>query len=298
MQAFDPSRSRGFKLLGEQAQDLRAFAANPKQRSFTGMKGLDYLIGGIAAGEIFTFCGRSHVGKSLVATNIMANNPDLGIVFFSLEMPFHQVLQNLYGHITGTPSQHVGRMVRSNSLPSTMESVFEDYDLHVVVEDDGLTLDDMGAYLKQYEAYYGQRPDLVIIDYLEEIAGGKRSGEGWIRTEATASMVKGWSKSENIPVYLLHQSNKSEKPWEPVTEDSPKGGGYTESDVLVGLWRPARDPELEPVERYIRRYEVRFNVLKNRVSYRLTEGKDIVMRIAEDGRLVDMNFDEVKGFWD
>lgn len=261
-----PQQIRGFPILEEQVEDLRDFAANPKQRIATGIDILDEVILGPAAGEVFTFVGRSFVGKSLLATNVMAANPDESIVFFSLEMPAHQVLTRLYSHVFNTPGADVQAAIRGNRLPSQVGELASLLPRQVIVDRPALTLDDMSAYLARYEAWYGERPALVIVDYLEEVGGAKQSGEGWVRTEATASSVKAWSKEEEVAVMMLHQSNLKTEPWEAVTPGSAKGGGFTESDAVVGIWRPGWDPGLGDDASYHQRDWFFMNVLKNRVT--------------------------------
>lgn len=260
-----PAQLRGFNTLDEQVAKLRTFAANPKQRTPFGLEELDNLVLGPAEGEVFTFVARSFVGKSLLATNFMANNPDTEIIFFSLEMTSHQVLQRLYAHVFNTPSADVQSAVRTNVLPSQLGELAVRLPQQVVIDKPALTLDDMTGYLNRYETFYGVRPRIVIMDYLEEIGGGKAGAEGWIRTEATASSVKVWAKEEQIGVLMLHQANQKTEPWEPVSPGSAKGGGFTEADVVIGGWRPGFDPDLGDVAQYERRNWFHMNVLKNRV---------------------------------
>lgn len=288
---------RGFKTLTEQVAELRTLAANPRQRLRTGMPSLDLLVLGPAAGEVFTFLGRSFVGKSLIATNIMMNNPDRKIIFFSLEMPDHQVLQRLYAHYADINGREVSRMTMQNKLPETLDFMPDRFKHQVVIDADGITLGDMSAYVEQYEAWYGDRPEAVIIDYLEEIAGSKASGEGWVRTEATASSLKAWSKREKMPVVVLHQANQKTEPWEPPTQSSGKGGGYTESDVVVGIWRPGFDPNLGDVERMRLKDELHMNVLKNRVTGRTTVGRELRFKMSDSLMLVDLDFEANRRFY-
>lgn len=261
-----PAEMRGFKLLGEHVDDLRHFAANPRQRVPFGLRDLDKIILGPASGEVFTFVARSFVGKSLMATNVMSNNADENIIFFSLEMPAHQVLQRLYSHVFQTPAADVQTQVRTNALPAELGELSRRLPRQIIVDKPGLDLASMSAYLQRYEAHFGERPRLVIIDYLEELGGGKAGAEGWIRTEANASAVKAWAKEEAVGVFMLHQANQKSEPWEPVTPGSAKGGGFTESDVVVGGWRPGRDPDLGEVAAYQQRNWFYMNVLKNRVQ--------------------------------
>lgn len=259
---------RGFKTITEQVADLRDMAANPRQRIPTGLSKLDDLILGPASGEVFTVVARSGVGKSLIATNIMVNNLDCDIIFFSLEMPAHQCIQRIWSHLSDISGREVTEMVYDNRMPANVESYLSRLQRQVVVDADGLTLGDMAVYMDNYAAYFGKRPDLIIIDYLEEVGGAKASGEGWTRTEATASALKSFAKREKIGVISLHQANQKTEEWEPPQSSSAKGGGYTESDVVIGLWRPGKDPDLGEVERRQRESDLHINVLKNRVTGR------------------------------
>lgn len=261
-----PQQKRGFPLLGEQVEDLYEFAANPKQRVGFGLKELDNLVLGPAPGEVFTFVARSFVGKSLVATNVMANNPDEPILFFSLEMVAHQVLPRLYSHVFNTPSHDVGLSIRHNDLPSQFGELSVRLPKQVVVDKSNLTLESMTVYTDKFTTYYGEKPRLVIIDYLEEVGGAKSSGEGWTRTEATASAVKAWARDHGVGVLLLHQASQKTEPWEPVSSSSAKGGGYTEADVVIGGWRPGRNPDLNDTAAWQMRNHFYMNVLKNRVT--------------------------------
>ena len=283
---YDPTQSRGFKLLQEQANDLRALAANPRRRVPTGFPSIDMICGGPTAGEVATFCGRSYVGKSLIATNIMANNPDRRIIFFSLEMPEAQVLQRLYAHLSGIDSWQVDQMMRRNELPDSINYVFNDYERHVVVDSASLTLSDMAAYIDMYEAWFGDRPEAVIIDYLEEVGGGKASAEGWQRTEATASALKAWAKQQRLAVFVLHQANQKTEPWEPITASSGKGGGMTEADLFIGIWRPGLDPDWDDAAKEMAKNDLHMNMLKNRINGREVPF-DLKFPIDHDLRLID-----------
>jgi replicative DNA helicase len=263
-----PHHLRGFKTLDEQINDLRHLAANPKQRIPTGLTRLDDLILGPAQGEVFTCVARSGVGKSLVATNVMVNNPDANILFFSLEMPAHQVIQRIYSHVSGLAGHDVTDLVHRNKVPTDVDALAYQLRKQVVVDADGLTLADMAVYMDNYEAWYNERPNLVIIDYLEEVGGAKASGEGWTRTEATASALKSFSKRMEIGVLSLHQANMKTEEWEPPTSSSCKGGGYTESDVVFGLWRPGKDPEKSHIEQLQQERDLHLNVIKNRITGR------------------------------
>lgn len=268
MEGIAAAELRGFKVISEQVGDLRVMAANPKQRTPTGIADLDELILGPALGEVYTFVGRSFTGKSLMATNIMVNNLDRRIIFFSLEMPAHQVVERLYSHLSKRSGEEVTYAVLNNKVPGDLDETMRPLSEHIVVDAGGLTLGDMAVYIANYTEYFGTRPDCIIIDYLEEVGGAKASGEGWTRTEATASALKSFARQERIAVYSLHQANQKTEQWEPPVAGSAKGGGYTESDVVIGIWRPGWDPGMGDVERRMADNDINLNVIKNRVTGR------------------------------
>ena len=250
--------------LEEQIGNLREFSQNPQQRIRTGLHDIDNLCGGPAPGEVFMVVGRSFTGKSLVGQNIIWNNRQLPSIFFSLEMPYIQAVQRLYAMWADVSHRDVQDMTEKGSLPHHVDLMVDDFPMHRIVDSGGLNLDMMADYNTMFEEYYGQRPAFVVIDYLELIGGAKKSGEGWKATEVQATGLKDWAKDQNLPVFVLHQTNKEERPWRPPTENSPRGAGYTEADFVVGMWQPWRDPDLNAVQGMVLRNQVWFNVLKNR----------------------------------
>lgn len=268
--------------LGEQVQDLIEYSKNPSQRIRTGFSRIDELCGGPAAGEVFMILGRSYTGKSLVAQNIINYNHNLPSIFFSLEMPYIQALQRLYSIWSGTPQDDVQDMTQSGSLPEHVRTLPTHFPNHVIVDKPALGLDDMANYIKMYDETFGQRPAFVIIDYLELIGGAKRTGEGWLATESVAASLKDFAKGEDIPVFVVHQTNMQEPPWKPPTPNSARGAGFTEADFVVGLWNPSIDPGLGYYERLELAGQRWFNILKNRAYGRNAGGKPIHYELKND----------------
>lgn len=282
-----PSRKRGFRTLAEQIGLLEEFAKNPQKRIRTGLTSLDLIIEGPAAGEVCTFLGRSYAGKSQVATNILANNPNLGIVFFSLEMPARMALTRLYSSYVGVTTDEMNRALNEGHLPRHIERVAEELKGHVIMDSGDMTLGDMSFQIEQYAEYMGQRPNAVIIDYLELVQGG--TGEGSIHTEQIARGVKAWAKAEDVAVFLLHQTNRLEPQWEAPHADSARGAGYTEADFVIGLWQPSTNPKLSATEEAALDGEIRMNVIKNRPFGRLTSSQfPLHFRLDDSLRIVDL----------
>lgn len=255
---------RGFHTLAEQVEGLRTYSANPQQRIRTGFNAIDMLCEGPAPGEVFTFLGRSYSGKSIVAQNIMVNNASLGIIFFSLEMFYLIAIQRQFAMWSGFDNSEVAKWTREGTLPDLIDVMPDEFEKQVIVDRAGMTPEAMSHSIDQYFDWFGSRPDCVIVDYLELVSGAKVSGEGWLATESSAQSMKDFAKQEAMPVFLIHQTNKAEDPWEAPTMGSARGGGYTEADFVVGMWRPHLNPKLTYFERELLRSEIHFTILKNR----------------------------------
>jgi replicative DNA helicase len=256
---------KGIRTLVDQVAGLRAYSSNPQQRVRTGFESIDILCEGPAPGEVFTILGRSYSGKSIVAQNIIVNNPQLGSIFFSLEMPYILAVQRMFAMWSDIPNYTVQEQVKGNTLTPMLESMAEEMVRHLIVDHSAVSTHDMMYYVNAYEDYFGAKPDFIVVDYLELVSGVKTSGEGWIATEAAAQQMKDLAKEAEIPVFLVHQTNKQEPEWEPPSRSSARGGGYTEADFMVGMWRPGLNPKM-PYEQKVELGEtILFDVLKNRV---------------------------------
>lgn len=254
------------KTMAEAVDDLRNFAANPKQRVRTGFDSIDYFIEGPAPGEVCTIIGRSYTGKSLLATNIMINHPEAHSIFFSLEMTRRMAMARLLAQYANFDAQRVRDAIASNSIPDMIDDMAYELRNHVIVDRSGLSVPDMMVVIEDYQAMFGRKPDFIQIDYLERVGGIKSSAEGWQATEAAADQIKDLAKTMDIPVFLYHQTNRSEDEWAAPTERSARGGGFTEADFVLAMWAPGRNPKLPISEQQALRNTVNINVLKNRHS--------------------------------
>lgn len=273
--------------LYEAVKEFYEFSDKPHVRVGTGFPLIDELIGGPAPGEIAMVLGRSYAGKSLMGQNIILNNPTVPSIFFSLEMPTTQAIARMFSIWADEPATKVQRAAETGSLPNTVWDMVAAFPFHQIIDEPSVTLDRMSFYVEKYTEEHEIRPEFVVIDYLELLGGAKNSGDGMLATEAQASRLKDWAKRESMRVFFLHQTNRQEPKWLPPTADSARWGGYTESDFVIGMWRPHWNPSMDYWEKLEAADLVCFNVLKNRaygkdaeeLRYRLTPS----LRLEVDG---------------
>lgn len=283
-----------FRTLRQQIGGLREFSANPQQRIRLGWESIDTLIEGPARGEVCLVVGRSYTGKSLFASNVVVNNRHMPNIFFSLEMPEHQVLERMFGQWAQIASKDVQGMVGSGTLPQVLDTMPDAFPQTLIVDRPRLTLGDMSWYIEAFDEWYGERPAFVVVDYLEAVGGSEKVGDTG-RTERIAKGLKDWAKDESVAVVVCHHANRSEPEWLPPTADSVRYAGYTEADFVLGIWRPATNPKLNDLELVGLRDRVYMNVTKNRVTGRTAPKLEFVL--GPDLRFVDLSADEIVQRW-
>ena len=273
------------KTLYDQVDQLFQFSENPVKRVGTGFKTIDDLIRGPAPGEVCMILGRSFSGKSILAQNIINHNKDLPSIFFSLEMPYMQAIVRMYSMWSETPSSDNQTSLEQGKVNSKVWDMVLAFPLHVIDDKGGQTLEDMSRKLMEFDIYYKTRPAFVVIDYLELVAGAKASGEGFAAVEAVSTSLKDWAKEEEMRVFLLHQTNRQEKRWQPPNEDSARFGGYTEADFVIGMWRPHTDPDIDYWDAMSIKHHLNLNLIKDRVFF--NERDKIEMMITPTLRILD-----------
>lgn len=278
-----------FQSLASQVADLYVYGENPVGRIRLGLPSLDTLIEGPAGGEVMLLIGRSFTGKTQFMVNMIYNNRARPGIFFSLEMPTRQVLMRLTAIANGIDHDAVLDQVDNARMSDVFKQLPLQYrGLHI--DDESTTISQFEETIDEYVLAYGHRPKWIGIDYLELIQPSHQDMrlDGFQRTEATARALKQFAKQQDVPVFLIHQTNKGKRAWETPDMDSARGGGYTEADLVVGISQPGSDPGLLEHERLELDGHINVACIKNRVNGRLT-WSDIRVRLESTLRLIDPN---------
>lgn len=284
----DSHTLRGFQTLEEQVEGLREYAASPASRVKTGLESIDNLIMGPAPGEVVYIAAAPGAGKSLFVTNIMWRNPAVPMIFFSMEMPYRLAVQRLFGHWGDFPVSQVIRDTESNKLPGVLDAFAEKHAYHIIIEDTHLTLGDMSKFLAMYDEYYGERPRAICIDYLEAIKHDE-PGTG-NRVEAVAQSLKSWAKYEDVAVFVVHHRNQKRERWDPFEPNDMRYGGERDADVVIGLWEPGEDPNLDFADRAMLKGEIHARITKNRINGRTNSRyHPLRFKLSDSLRWIDLN---------
>ena len=138
-------------------------------RTTTGWKSIDKkLYGGFNKGELNIFAGGSGAGKSLFLQNLALNwsIEKLNVVYISLELSEGLSAMRLDSMSTAIPSKEIMKNIEDVSIKVRMDSK-RNGNLQVVQLPNGVNVNDLKAYLKEYQIQRKCKVNCVIVDYLD-----------------------------------------------------------------------------------------------------------------------------------
>jgi archaellum biogenesis ATPase FlaH len=136
----------------------------------TGWKTVDdKLFGGFTRGGLNLLLANSGVGKSLALQNLALNWVLAGFngIYFSLELGEDHIALKMDAMLTGRGTRDIIRQLSDSALLVKMQGKKAGR-LHIKrFPEGGTTVNDLRAYLKEYEIINGSKPDFLLIDYLD-----------------------------------------------------------------------------------------------------------------------------------
>ena len=180
----------------------------------TGWKTVDEkLYGGFNRGELNIFAGGSGAGKSLFLQNIALNWSMQGynVIYFSLELSEGLTSLRLDSMVTGMPTKEVFRNIDDVELKVRMAGKKAGV-LQVVQLPNGVTINDLRAWLKEFQVQTGKKVDGIIVDYLDLMmpAGQKISvADLFIKDKLVSEELRNLAIQLNMLLVTASQLNRS-----------------------------------------------------------------------------------------
>jgi KaiC/GvpD/RAD55 family RecA-like ATPase len=252
--------------LHDITEDFGKYAREFEQNVIkTGIKGLD---------EHVTFCtstlcgllGQPGAGKTTMAVNYLNNTSSDNIpsVFFSLDMGKPIVYAKLVQRLTGYSFKKVLDIFKNDPKEAARigEILKEEYKNVGFNFKSGLTVSDIKSTVIEREQLLGKKVKLLVIDYLECLAGPY--ADQTANTGFLANQLKDLSNDLEVCTLLLLQTQKHSTPdiSDPLLSlKGVKGSSLIEQScsTILTLWRDGYNPKHVNDDRYIS-----FAIVKNR----------------------------------
>ncbi|WP_040582226.1 replicative DNA helicase [Sedimentibacter sp. B4] len=210
----------------------------------TGYDDLDRMTSGLQRSDLILLAARPSMGKTALALNIAMNAVKSGasVALFSLEMSKEQYVQR----IISMESMVESTKLRSGNLDdddwSRLISVMSTISNYNVFIDDTASVSLFEVMSKCRRLKIEQGLDMVIVDYLQLMTDGGRSGDNRQQEISNISRgLKAMARELNCPVIALSQLSRAPElrnDHRPIMSDLRESGAIEQdADVVMMLYR-------------------------------------------------------------
>lgn len=252
--------------IEEMGSLFSSYAQNFEQNIIkTGINSLDNHVM-LCASTLNGLLGQPGAGKTSMSLQYLLNTSVEGInsTFFSLDMGMPIVYAKMIQKLTGVNFKEVLRIFKEDPkkaavLTDKLKELYKNVGFNFR---SGLTVPDMKQTILDQEQQRGEKVKLVVIDYLECIAGpysDQTANTGFI-----ANQLKDLANDLNTCILLLLQTQKHSTPdvSDPLLSlKGVKGSSLIEQScsTILTLWREGYNPKTIDDDKYIS-----FAIVKNR----------------------------------
>lgn len=234
--------SESFDRLDELHKDKGKIRGVP-----TGFKDLDNILAGLQRSDLFILAARPSMGKTALALNLAHNiaiQSDQPVLVFSLEMSKEQLVDRMLAMESGVDAWalRTGNLTDSDfeKIGQAMGTLSEAQ----IYIDDSPTITVSELRTKARREAHIRDLGLIVVDYLQLMSGGGRSGSDGNRVQEISEISRGLkaiARELNVPLIALSQlsrSVESRSPQIPQLADLRESGSIEQdADVVAFIYR-------------------------------------------------------------
>ncbi len=197
----------------------------------------------LVPGEVVLFVGDTGTGKTGVLQSIAAAVSPLPTLLFEIELPAELLFERFIAANRGFRARDVetayadGDTIGAGPLAKHFPNLF-------ICDDANMTTTQLEEMILRSELKIGQRPKVVLIDYVQLL---KSSGESrYDRASNAAESIKRIAKTTRTVIVMASQRGRPKEGDFEVSLHSAKESGSLEnsSGLVIGLWRDPEDNTL------------------------------------------------------
>ena len=209
-----------------------------------GFAGLDELLGGFQRSELIIVGGRPSMGKTSLALSLARNAAvDQGacVALFSLEMAREPLVWRILASESGVDSRRIRLGLHTEEQEKKiMDAIGQLSEAKIYIDDTPqLRVAEMRSKARRLQ--FEQGIDLVIVDYLQLMQGGRRFDNRVQEVSEISRDLKGLARELNVPVLAVSQLSRAPEgraSHEPQLSDLRESGSIEQdADVVVFVYR-------------------------------------------------------------
>lgn len=226
---------------------IAQYAANGKVELSgvsTSYQKLDSLIDGFQAGHLITLAGRTGMGKSWIALNLLKNiaiDQNIPATLFSLEMSNTQVLKRLISLMSDIPCKKIMDGTMNGEQIIEVEkaiSVINESQLYISEDPANSQLEKLSENIRH--ACFTNKSKLIVIDHIGLVKSPARTENRINEVAEITRTIKIAAKKYNVPIICLAQLNRSatkedERP--KMSQIRESGAIEQDSDLIILIYR-------------------------------------------------------------
>ncbi len=180
----------------------------------TGWPQMDRLLyGGFSRGELNIFAGGSGSGKSLVMMNIALNWLQQGLsgVYITLELAEELTSLRTDAMLTGMSTKDIRKDIETAELKVKMVAK-KSGDYQVKYMPAQSNINDIRAYLKEYQIQTGKKVDFLMIDYLDllmPVSAKVSPSDLFVKDKYVSEELRNLAKELGVLMVTASQLNRS-----------------------------------------------------------------------------------------
>lgn len=210
----------------------------------------DILAGGLYGSMLLTIGARPSVGKTAYGVNlayqIITNDPEVQVDFFTLEMNKLEMLNRFVARHTNISSQRLKRpakMLQQYEREAVAKAIEWYRERKLRVYDKVLTLSGILSIIRENAAKSKPNKYIAIIDYIGLVKVENSRAQRWEQIGQISRELKIMANEYNVPIVVLAQLNRdvnaNQQPQLSNLRDS--GSIEQDSNVVAFLHRPYKD---------------------------------------------------------
>jgi archaellum biogenesis ATPase FlaH len=170
------------------------------------------LFGGMNRGELNIFAGGSGAGKSLFLANLGVNwaLQGLNVVYLTLELSEALVSMRIDSMVTGVSTKEIFKDLDDVEMKVKMIGKKAGM-LQIKYMPSGKTVNDIRAYMKEYEIRVGKKVDVLLVDYLDLLMpiGKKISAENlFVKDKYVSEELRNLAMEKKVLCVTAAQLNR------------------------------------------------------------------------------------------